>query len=106
MIELAEEPYIDKGDAKEHNNIIEDEEHDGVLKKSYNCLIKSFYSLYAVGVASVMCFLAGTTMSFSSFLLDEVSKLQNPQLRFSTGLEGIFGVSKSGNRLVSINEIL
>ena len=49
--------------------------------------------LYAVLTACIMTFLVGTTLTYSSLALLQLTQLQDPQLRFDTLLAGIFGVS-------------
>ena len=88
MAELAEEPAINKAAEEEG-----DEGDKRTFKKMCHCIIENAFLTYSILMASVMSFLAGTTLSYSSFLLFDVSELQNPQLRFSTMLEGIFAVS-------------
>ena len=85
MAELAE-PTIDKVDEEE----ADEKGHKSPLKKPCH---KNVFLVYSAMMASVMMFLAGATISFSSFLLLDVSKLPNPQLRFSTRLQGLFAVS-------------
>ena len=48
------------------------------------------YSVLTVCLASV---LVGTTLAYSSPAVLELKQLQDPELKFSTHLSGIFGVS-------------
>ena len=48
--------------------------------------------LHAVLTASIMTFLVGITLAFSSPALLELTQLQDLQFRFNTGLADLFGV--------------
>lgn len=51
--------------------------------------------VYSVFTACLLALLLGATLSFSSPVLVELSRLDDPQFRFNTELSDVFGVSYS-----------
>ena len=78
---------------KEHRTPVNIQQNNSIRRNGCCSELRQRTVLYAVLTTYIMPFLLGTTIAYSSLALLQLTQLQDPQLRFDTGLADIFGVS-------------
>ena len=84
---------VPKEKKKEHRTPVNIQQNNSVRTNGCCSELRLRTVFYAVFTACIMAFVMGTTIAYSSLALLQLTQLQDPQLRFDTGLADIFGVS-------------